>query len=32
MKFDMAELIVAFGLLALGFGLFAGTIWLSVKV
>ena len=32
MKFDMAELIVAFGLLALGLGLFAVTLWLSVKV
>jgi len=32
MKFDMAELIVAFGLLALGLGLFAITLWFSVKV
>jgi hypothetical protein len=31
MKFDMAELIVAFGLLALGLGLFAVTVWLSVQ-
>ena len=32
MKFDLAELIVAFGLLALGLGLFAVTLWLSVNV
>jgi len=32
MKFDLAELIVAFGLLALGLGLFAITLWLSVRI
>ena len=32
MKFDLAELIVAFGLLALGPGLFAVTLWLSVRI
>jgi len=32
MKFDLAELIVAFGLLALGLGLFAVTLWLSVRI
>jgi hypothetical protein len=29
---DMAELILAFGLLALGVGLFAITLYLSVRI